>query len=148
MSSKERSSNSRDRAKAEECRTILRKIDSWVFTLTLSGCSDIYDMFGTLTNTLQEVDILPFERYDRAKRVIDKFLKMFSTMDHSSCPVKCLWERYHADLSAMESMETSIGNVNIGTSRQTRLTAQNDSFVIVDGINKGKVAYTSVEITS
>ena len=56
-------------------------------------------------------------------------------MDHSSCPVKCLWERYHADLSAMESMETSIGNVNIGTSRQTRLTAQNDSLVIADGIN-------------
>ena len=60
-------------------------------------------------------------------------------MDHASCPEKCLWERYHADILEMESndtyMNTSIGNVNIGTSRQTRLTAQNDSIVIADGLS-------------
>lgn len=139
VSSKEQSSNNKDRAKAEECRSVLRKINSWVFTLTLSGSADIYGMFGALSNVCQVVDVLPFERYDRAKHVIEKLKKMFSTMDHSSCSEKCLWERYHADVSARESMDTymdtSISNVNLGTTRQTRLTAQDDSLAIADGIN-------------
>ena len=52
ISTKERSSDSEDRAKAEKCRTVLRKINSWVFTLSLSGCADIYNMFGTLNKCL------------------------------------------------------------------------------------------------
>ena len=68
---------------------------------------------------------------------------MFSTMDHSACPKeKCRWERYHADLSARESvekyMDTPIDNVNIGTSRQTRLTAQSDQLSIADGVKLAK----------
>ena len=140
ISTKESSSDSEDRAKAEKCRTVLRKINSWVFTLALSGCADIYNMFGTLINVCQEVDVLPFERYDRAIRVVGKFLKMTTTMDHSECPSpeKCLWVRYHNDLASMEStktyMNTTIGHTNIGTCRQTRLTSQNDSLNIADGI--------------
>ena len=137
VSSKEQSSNSKDRAKAEECRTVLRKIDSWVFALTLSGCADIYNLFGVLSNICQEVNILPFERYDSVKRVIERFRKLFTTMDHSNCPAKCQWERYHADLILMESKKTymgvSIGNINIGTTRQTRLAAQNDLVHVADG---------------
>ena len=58
-------------------------------------------------------------------------------MDHSACPEKnCQWERYHADILMMNScdkyMDTSIGNVNIGTSTQTRLTAQTE-LAIADG---------------
>ena len=58
-------------------------------------------------------------------------------MDHSECSDKnCRWERYHADISLMSSsgkyMDVSIGNVNIGTSRQTRLTAQTE-LAIADG---------------
>ena len=42
--SKENSSNSKDRAKGEEARCVLRKIDSWVFSLSLSGCALICTM--------------------------------------------------------------------------------------------------------
>ena len=62
---------------------------------------------------------------------------MFSSMDHATCPEKCLWKRYHSDLSKVPMktyMNTQIGHVNIGTSRQTRLTTENDSLVIADGI--------------
>ena len=49
-SSKEHSFIPRDRAKAEVCKAVLGKIESWVFVLTLSGCVDIYNMFGLLTS--------------------------------------------------------------------------------------------------
>ena len=55
-----------------------------------------------------------------------------------SSPGKCLWVRYHTDLASMESTKTyiniTIGHTNIGTCRQTRLTSQNDSLDIADGI--------------
>ena len=90
-----------------------------------------------LSNVCQEVDVLPFQIYDRVKRVIERLRRMFTTMDHSACPEKnCQWERYHADILMMNScdkyMDTSIGNVNIGTSTQTRLTAQTE-LAIADG---------------
>ena len=52
--SKESSSNSKDKAKAEEARCIRQKIDSWVFSLSLSGCADLYNAFGCLTNVCQK----------------------------------------------------------------------------------------------
>ena len=50
---------------------------------------------------------------------------MIKALDHSDCPGKCLWPRYHADLLKMESQKTFRGSevkyTNIGTVRQTRL---------------------------
>ena len=42
--SKENSSAVKDRSKAEEANCVLRKINSWVFCLNLSGCADIYNL--------------------------------------------------------------------------------------------------------
>ena len=68
--SKENSSNSKDRAKAEEARCVLRKINSWVFSLCLSGCADLYNVFGCLSNVCQKVNLLPFERFDQVQSVV------------------------------------------------------------------------------
>ena len=57
-----------------------------VYKLSLSVRADIYSIFGVFSNICQEVDILPFERYDRVKSVLEKFQKMLKTIDHSDCP--------------------------------------------------------------
>ena len=128
VSSKENSANAKDRGNAEEARTVLRKINSWIYSLCLSGCADLYDMFGCLSNVCQKVDLLPFERYDEVQSLIKTINKMYKTMEHSDCNVNdCKWKRYHADLTAMSEdnkfMGCVIEHVNLGTARQTRLQA-------------------------
>ena len=50
---------------------------------------------------------------------------MMKALDHSNCPEKCLWRRYHADLLKMENQKIFMGSevkyTDIGTVRQTRL---------------------------
>ena len=77
------------------------------------------------------------------KSVIEKFQKMLITIDHSDCPKdKCLWERYHADLSEMELnqefMKTKIDHANMGILRQTRLSAVKSQLLIADGVKMVK----------
>ena len=104
VSFKEHSFDSKDRAKAEVCKAVLQNIDSLVFVSTLSGCADIYNIFGVLSNIFHQVNMLPFDRYDRVKRVTEKFLKLFTTIDYSKCPSgKCLCESYHTNLLWMRS---------------------------------------------
>ena len=45
-SSTENSSDIKDRLKAEKTNWVLRKINSWVFCLSISGCADIYNVYG------------------------------------------------------------------------------------------------------
>ena len=42
--------NSKDRTKAEEGKCVLRKINAWVFYLSLSGCADICNVYGIFSN--------------------------------------------------------------------------------------------------
>ena len=55
------------------------------------------------------------------KDVIAIFLKMMKALDHSNCPEKHLWRRYHADLLKMESqkifMDFGVKYTDIGTVR-------------------------------
>ena len=83
---KENSSNAEERAKAGAVKTILRNINSWVFCLCLLGCADIYDLFGVFANVCQDVDVLPYERYDKANAVITKFVKMMECIEHKHPP--------------------------------------------------------------
>ena len=127
IDAKEISSNADDRAK-----TVLRNINSWVFCLCLSGCADVYNLFGIFAPIRQTVNLLPHERYDDAMAVIAKFVKMLNCMEHRDCPPdeeeksQCLWPRYHADVAAMEmnGEKTKINHINMGSSRQTRLQVQ------------------------
>ena len=65
---------------------MLRKINSWVFTLELSGCGDIYDLFGYLSNVCQKLNLLPFERYDQIMSIVKQFDAMLKAIDHDNCP--------------------------------------------------------------
>ena len=93
--------------------------------MSLSGCADIYNIYGIFSNICQDVNLLPQERLDGVQDVIAIFLKMIKALDHSDCPEKCLWPRYHVDLLKMESQKIFRGSevkyINIGTVRQTRL---------------------------
>ena len=64
ISSKENTSAIKNRNKAEEAKCILRKINSWVFCLSLSGFPDICNVYGIFPNICQEVNLLPYERLD------------------------------------------------------------------------------------
>ena len=67
IANKEDSSAVKDRSKAEEAKCVLRKINSWVFYLSFSGCADIYNVYGIFSNICQEVNILPQERWTKFK---------------------------------------------------------------------------------
>ena len=103
IANKENSSAVKGRSKTEEAKYLLRKINSWVFCLSFSGCADIYNAYGIFSNICQEVNLRPQERLDQVQHVIAIFLKIMKALDHSDCTGKCLWSRYHADLLKMES---------------------------------------------
>ena len=133
IASKENSSAVKYRSKVEETKCVLRKIKSWVFCLSISGSADIYNVYGIFSIICQEANLIPHERLDRVQDVIAIFLKMMKALDHSDCPGKCLWPRYHADLLKMESQKTFMGSevkyTNIGTVRQTRLHSVDAKFL-------------------
>ena len=138
---KEASADSDDRKKAAEATALRRTINSWEFCLCLSGCSDIYDLYGELANVCQKVDILPHERYDKATALIEKFSTMMKSVDHSDCPNEVYsWPRYHKDLDVSEKEEKYMGkkidNINIGHVRQTRLqSSTSGEMKIADGVS-------------
>ena len=53
IASKENSSAVKDRSKAEKAKCVLRKINSYVFCLSLSGCADIYNVYSIFSNICQ-----------------------------------------------------------------------------------------------
>ena len=67
IANKEDSSAVKDRNKAEEAKCVLRKINSWFFCLSLSGCADIYNVYGIFFNICQKVNVLPQERWTKFK---------------------------------------------------------------------------------
>ena len=48
IASKENSGAVKERSQAEEANCLLRKINCWVFCLSLSGCADICNLYGIL----------------------------------------------------------------------------------------------------
>ena len=91
IASKENSGAVKDRSKAEEAKYVLRKINFWFFCLSLSGCADIYNVYGIFSNICQEVNLIPHERLGQVQDLIAIFLKMMKALDHSNCPEKNLW---------------------------------------------------------
>ena len=64
IASKENSSAVKGRHMAEKTKCVFRKINSWVFCLSLSGCADICNVYGIFSNICQEVNLLPQVRLD------------------------------------------------------------------------------------
>ena len=125
-----------------DTKYVLRKLNSWFFCLSFSGCADIYNVYCIFSNICQEVNLLPRERLGQVHNVIAIFLKMMKALDHSNCPEKCLWRRYHADLLKMENQKIFMGSevkyTDIGTVRQTRLHSIDALVSAADGIGMVK----------
>ena len=69
-------------------------------------------------------------------------LKIMKALDHSNCPEKCFWRRYHADLLKMESQKTfkssEVKYTDIGTVKQTRLHSVDSQVSVAGGIGMVK----------
>ena len=67
---------------------------------------------------------------------------MMQPLDHSDCPKKCSWLRYHADLLKMKSQKTftssEVKYTNIGKLRQTRLHSVDAQLSVAHGIGMVK----------
>ena len=116
ISNNDANAGSEARKRADEAKTILRKVQSRSFVLQLSGTSDIYETFGLIANLCQIVDVLPYERFDKVMSAVRHFDKMQKCIDHAEClklseeadsnkekAPKCLWPRYHSCLMELES---------------------------------------------
>ena len=57
-----RNGNSTEREKAAKADAVMGKIYNVTFGLSLSALVDIYTVYSDLTNFLQEVNIMPFDR--------------------------------------------------------------------------------------
>ena len=95
--SKKNSSVAEDRSKVQEAKFVLRKVNPWVFCLSLSGCADIYNVCGIFSNICQEVNFFSHEWVDQVQDVIEILLKMVKALDHFDYREKCLWPRYHGN---------------------------------------------------
>ena len=125
-----------------DAKYVLRKLNSWFFCLSLSGCADIYNVYCIFSNICQEVNLLPQEQLGQVHNVIAMFLKMMKALDHSNCPEKRFWRIYPADLLKMENQKIFMGSevkyTDIGTVRQTRLHSIDALVSAADGIGMVK----------
>ena len=127
----------------------MKKICNKKFVLELSGISDIYNVFGNVVNYCQEVDILPYERFDKVKEALSQLKDMIEHIEHFNCVQSlkqsdefvggfpesekinslCKWQSYHLDLSDLDThgkyrgveVKKSVGEKKI----ETRLTTKN-----------------------
>ena len=76
---------SKARDKSADAEQILKKICTKKFVLELSGISDVYDVFGKIVNICQEVDVLPYERFDKVNKAVAELKEMIEHKDHSKC---------------------------------------------------------------
>ena len=103
--------------------TLSNKILNVRFLASLSGATDVYDVFSELVQKLQTVCLLPHERFDQAMLIVSKFSQMLDTVDIVNCCCDdnnnndgsaCLWPNFHMDIKSLESREPSFRKVPIG----------------------------------
>ena len=99
----------KDRSKVKKANWILRKINSWIFCLSYSGCAGIYSVYGIFSNICQEINLLPHKMQDRVQDAIAIFVRIMKALYHSKCAEKCLWLSY-ADFLKMEIRKTFVGS--------------------------------------
>lgn len=132
----ENHSNVDAKKKANEASVIIRTIQSKNFVLQLSGTSDIYEIFGLVTNLCQTVNIYPHERFDEVMKAIGLFNNMLTCIELDECikhhvllnpndkkPFKCLWPRYYSCLKELELHQFK--GVNIKMNMKLKVTLLN-----------------------
>ena len=152
--------NAKERDKAGDALRLHNKIVNKKFCMLLSGAADIYDMFGTLVNLCQKVNILPHERYVYFINIMFKFQIMIDTIDHKECikisrdkavadkkdpkttKVECLWPRYHNDLIEIKESGSyrsiEIKNATCKQVYQTRQSGTENNQIVKDPLEQAK----------
>ena len=72
------------RDKGIHASNMLKKIDNKKFILSLTGLVDIYSHFSIIVSDLQEVNKLPFERFDKFDNLCSDLRKKIVTVDDHS----------------------------------------------------------------
>ena len=129
--------NAAKRKGSDEAKQLLGKVLNARFLLTLSGCADIYSQYGVIVNVVQQVSLLPHQRYDKFLKEVE-ILKLMSESleDHAKCNElcklsnerKCLWPLYHQATASLKEKGEICGipildaheTVAAGLSGQTR----------------------------
>ena len=81
-----RNGNSTEREKAAKADVVMGKIYNATFVLSLSALVDIYTVYSDLTNFLQEVNIMPFDRMDKFQHRLADYSTMLGHIDPVDCP--------------------------------------------------------------
>ena len=71
--------------KVEKATSLLNRVHNSTFLLSLSALVDIYNIYANISNVLQVVDILVFERLDIYDSNLEKLLKLGETVSTSNC---------------------------------------------------------------
>ena len=77
---------STEKEKAEKADEVQGGIMNYMWSLSLSVAVDVYEKVGAISNILQIVDILPQERYDKFKRLLDMLNEMAAHISLEDCP--------------------------------------------------------------
>ena len=113
---KEGSSGSSDeKKKAEKAEEIQGRIYNWLFGLTLSMVTDVYQVYRLISCILQKIDILPQDKFDSFQDLLNRFRKMMKCLAYENCPCllvdrkdedwkdvqveDCLWPKFHQDVN-------------------------------------------------
>ena len=122
--------------KASKADVVMGKLYNSTFLLELSSLVDIYKEYGAISEILQIVDLMPFDRKDRFDRQLGKFQDMLKYLDVNVCPCSqyfdyslgqyrviegenekkkavdvCWWKTLHGDLREMKMQSTYRGMV-------------------------------------
>ena len=102
---------STEKEKAEKADEVQGGIMNYLFGLSLSAANDAYDKVGAISNVLQIVDILPHERYDKFKRLLDRLNEMAAHINLGDCP--CQEEEDREDEEDKEEQEEEHDELDI-----------------------------------
>ena len=95
----------------DEAKELLGKVLNARSLLTLSGCADIYSQYGVIVNVVQQVSLLPHQRYDEFLKEVEILRLMSESLEgHAKCnelcklPIerKCLWPLYHQAMASLK----------------------------------------------
>ena len=80
--------------------------------LRLAGTVDIYEVFGALVNTAQQFRLLPHQRLDRVRGILEDWTRMTEHIEDSDCSGKedsCKMKHFHQSLASLKDDRTING---------------------------------------
>jgi hypothetical protein len=81
-----RNGSSTEKEKATTADEVQGNIYNYTFTLSLSCLVDIYSIYSALTNILQIINILPFDKMDSFNNRLNDYSNMLMSISMDSCP--------------------------------------------------------------